>query len=58
MKKNDKILMLESSVTFFRDECIKGARSIDLLKIRNKTLTDQLRFANDEIDSWCDEAKL
>ena len=57
MKKSEKIRMLENSLTFFREECVKLASSIDVLKRRTKKLTGQLKFANAEIDSWHDEAK-
>jgi len=39
MKKIEKIRLLETSVTFFREECIKMASSIDLLKVSNKKLS-------------------
>lgn len=57
MKKNEKIRMLESSISFFRQEIIKMATSIEVLKNRSKKLTGQLKFANEEKDSWHEEAK-
>ena len=57
MKKNEKIRMLESSIAFFRQECIKMATSIEVLKARAKKLTAKLKFAEEEKDSWHDEAK-
>ena len=39
MKKNEKIRLLESSLSFFRGECIKMASTIDVLKVSNKKLT-------------------
>ena len=32
MKKNEKIRMLENSISFFRQECFKMASSIEILK--------------------------
>lgn len=43
MKKNEKIRMLESSISFFRQECIKMATSIEMLKMRNKKLGAKLK---------------
>ena len=57
MKKSEKIRMLENSIAFFREECIKMAASIDQLKVKNKTTSEQLRFANSEITAWQNEAK-
>lgn len=44
MKKSEKIRMLENSITFFREECIKMARMIDKFKKRCSKLADQLKF--------------
>ena len=57
MKKNEKIRMLESSISFFRQESIKMATSIEVLKNRSQKLAKQLKFANEEKDSWHEEAK-
>ena len=57
MKKNEKIRMLESSISFFRQECIKMATSIEMLKTRTKKLTTKLKFSEEEKESWHDEAK-
>lgn len=57
MKKSEKIKMLENSITWFREECIKMAATIDEQKNRNKKLNAQIKFANQEIGSWHEEAK-
>ena len=57
MKKSEKIKMLENSITWFREECIKMANTIDEQKNQNKKLDAQMKFAQQEIDSWHDEAK-
>ena len=57
MKKSEKIRMLENSITFFREECIKMAGMIDKFKKRNSKLVDRLRLAKEEIESWYNEAK-
>ena len=38
MKKSEKIRMLETSITFFREECIKMAANVDALKQRASKL--------------------
>lgn len=57
MKKNEKIRLLESSITFFRDECIKMTNVIDELKLANKKLTNRANFAESEVMAWHEEAK-
>jgi hypothetical protein len=57
MKKNEKISMLENSITFFREECIKMAQTIDVLKTNNHTISVQLKTAKTESDGWYEEAK-
>ena len=49
--------MLEHSITFFREECIKMAASIDSLKKKTKKQATQLKFANSETEAWLEEAK-
>ena len=48
MKKNEKISMLENSITFFREECIKMAQNIDELKTSNHKLSSQLKTEKTE----------
>ena len=57
MKKSEKIRMLENSITFFREECIKMARMIDKFKKRCSKLDNQLKFSRSETETWHDEAK-
>jgi len=57
MKKSEKIRLLESSVTFFRAECMKMASTIDVLKVNNKRLTVWWKSAQAEVDAWHEEAK-
>ena len=58
MKKSEKIKILERSITYFREECIKLSVCIDALKVHTKKLTKQKDIAYKEVQSWRQEAKL
>ena len=49
--------MLENTITFFREESIKMANTIDTLKKTTKTLKSQLNYAESEVTAWHEEAK-
>ena len=57
MKKTEKIMLLEKSVNWFREESIKLAKNLDKCKENNQQLNQELKEAIAEIEMWREAAK-
>jgi len=52
LKKDEKLKNLEVSVVWLRNESIRLAGNIERLTDDNKTLSDRLKEAQDEVKVW------